>query len=346
MRGSKKPTDGVIPSAYVDHIIHFMAEGLIVLSPDGIIEAVNPAACALLGYDEKEIVGKPVGRREEESLLFEVTGDSTGKGTITNMEKTYRSKDGRSISVALSRSVVRDDGGNIRKIVYLVQDITRHKQAEDQMRHLVREILNAQESERERICLEVHDGLTQTLTSAFHYLQTLETNLVQGPVRQLALRASALVRQAIQECREVINNLQPATLRDLGLVAALRHDLQQLKEETGCRVDFKADQLRFPKDVEIGLYRIIREAITNVKKHADTKHLCISITMENGWVKVEVQDWGVGFNYEQAQKRKHTTGLLSMRKRAELLQGIFNIQSAPGQGTKVSIKIPLSSYNK
>ena len=222
------------------------------------------------------------------------------------------------------------------------------REKEAQVRELIRDTLDAQEAERERICLEVHDGVTQTLASVFQYLQALETGSLDGThARQLLLRAGALVKQAIQESREVINSLQPATLRDLGLVATLRQEIRQMEQETRWKIDFKADAIRLPRDVETGLYRIIHEAITNTRKYADTKRLGIRISSRDDKVKVEVRDWGVGFDYNpQDVSRRQSTGLLSMRKRAELLQGICNIQSTTGQGTVVSVEIPFSSQRE
>jgi len=219
---------------------------------------------------------------------------------------------------------------------------------EEQVRNLIRDTLDAQEAERERICLEVHDGVTQTLASAFQHLQALEsTSLEVAHARQLLLRASTLVKQAIQESREIINSLQPASLRDLGLVTTLRHEMQQLEREMRWKIDFKADAIRLPQDVETGLYRIIHEAITNARKHAETKRLRVSITSRDEQVKVEVRDWGIGFDYNpQGVSRRQSTGLLSMRRRAELLQGICDIQSTIGQGTVVSVKIPFSGHRE
>ncbi len=220
------------------------------------------------------------------------------------------------------------------------------RQKEEQVQNLVRETLDAQEAERERICLEVHDGVAQTMASAFQYLQTLETVLMEdAQARQLLLRARALVKQAIQESREVINSLQPSALIDLGLVATLRQEMRQLEQETGWGVDFEADTIRLPKNVETGLYRIIHEAIANAKKHSQTKRLHVSIASVDGRLKVEVRDWGVGFYLPPVDRRRvlrrRGTGLLSMRKRAELLQGVCDVQTSLGQGTTVSLEIPI-----
>lgn len=222
-----------------------------------------------------------------------------------------------------------------------LQKNLHHK--DEQVQDLIRGTLDAQEAERERVCLEVHDGVTQTLASAFQYLQTLEAALPASvSTRQLLLRAIALVKQAIQESREVINSLQPASLRDLGLVSTLRQEVRQLEQELGWEIDFKADDSRLPWDVETGLYRIIKEAIANARKHAHTRRLRVRIAFEGDRVKVEVKDWGTGFNYNpQGIAIKRGTGLFSMRKRAELLQGSCDIQSTPGQGTAVYVEIPL-----
>jgi len=214
---------------------------------------------------------------------------------------------------------------------------------EEQLKNLVRSTLDAQEAERERICLEVHDGVSQTLASAFHYLQTLESAIPEGtPSRQLVLRARGLVRQAIQESREVINTLQPATLRDLGLVATLRQEIRELEAELKWRVDFQADLPRLPKEVEMGLYRIIREAVTNAKKHSGTSSISVRLARSGDSINLEVRDWGCGFDPQawEREPQKKGTGLWSMRKRAELLQGHCTIESRPEEGTTVRVSIP------
>jgi PAS domain S-box-containing protein len=327
MKGEKATE--IVPREYADNIIRSMTESLIVISPEGNIQTVNAATCGLLGYEEKEIVGQPVGKviGEEEKQLFKGSGieDLIKEGSVRNIESAYLSKDGRKIPVLFSGSVMRDDDGKVQGIVCMAQDITERKRAEEQVRGLIRDTLNAQEAERERICLEVHDGVAQTLASAFQYLQTL-------------------VKEAIQESREVINSLRPATLRDLGLVATLRQEMRQLEQETRWKIEFKADTIRLPADIETGLYRIIHEAITNARKHADTYRLRLAISSADNRVKVEVRDWGIGFNYNpQNILRRRGAGLLSMRKRAELLQGVCDIESSPGQGTTVRVEIPLSS---
>ncbi|NQT31829.1 MAG: sensor histidine kinase [Deltaproteobacteria bacterium] len=234
----------------------------------------------------------------------------------------------------------------LRSEVEALQREVRYK--EEQMRNLIKDTLDAQEAERECISLEVHDGVTQTLASAFQHLQGLESTELEGThAKQLLLQARTLVKQAIQESREVTNSLQPATLKDLGLVTTLRYEVEQLEGETGWKIDFKADDMRLPQNVEIGLYRIIHEAINNARKHAQTKRLRVRMTSSGNLIRVEVRDWGAGFNYSCGEtSRGGGTGLLSMRRRAELLQGTCNIESTPGHGTAVSVEIPFSGQRE
>jgi len=216
---------------------------------------------------------------------------------------------------------------------------------EEQLRTLIKNTLNAQETERERICFEIHDGVAQTLVSAFNYLQGLENLLPEGTsAGELAVRTKTLLKQSIRELREVIGSLQPAILRNLGLITTLRQEMQQLEQDTGWKVDFGTNVIELPEDIETGLYRIIHEAINNARKHTDTERLYVSINSNNGQVKVEVRDWGNGFsrNAERVSKGQRA-GLLSMRKRAEFLQGTCDIQSIPGRGTVVCIKVPVNT---
>jgi len=214
----------------------------------------------------------------------------------------------------------------------------------EQVQYLIKSTLEAQEVERECIGLDIHDGVTQTLTGAFLYLQTLQAVLPEdNHIRQLFLKTYGLVKQAIQELREVINGLQPATLKEFGLAATLGQEIRELEQELGWKIDFEADVPRLHGDIEIGLYRIIHEAITNVKKHANTQRLRIRLNSADDKVKAEVRDWGVGFICNSPDViGRHNSGLLSMHKRAELLQGTCEIRSIPGLGTAVLAEIPIS----
>ena len=250
----------------------------------------------------------------------------------------------------------RDDNGRMESLLAITRDITPRKQAEaallenerenrelvEQLHRLVGNTITAQEAERERICLEVHDGVAQTVASAYQYLQGIESNLpADSPDADLIGKAKAQMKHAIQEAREVVSSLQPAALKDLGLIPTLRQEMHRIEEENGWTINFDAQAQRYPAAIEIGLYRIIHEAITNIKKHTHTRGVDISIMNDGQYINVLIKDHGKGFDKDAPDiQKKKGIGLISMRKRAELLQGTLNIESIRGQGTAVMIKIP------
>jgi signal transduction histidine kinase len=205
--------------------------------------------------------------------------------------------------------------------------------------------LEIQERERERIILEIHDGIAQTLASAFQHLQTVDNigGLREEYSRQFFIRAMRLIRQAIQETRGIINRITPPTLDRLGLMPTLQQELKQLEKEMGYQVSFRISTWpHLPRYMEFAIYRIIREAINNVRKHAKSPKLEVELRQEPERLVIRVKDWGIGFipDQEEPAASNRSTGLLSMRRLAEFLGGAFKITSSWGKGTEVKVDIP------
>ena len=208
--------------------------------------------------------------------------------------------------------------------------------------------IKIQETEREHVILEVHDGLAQTLASAFQCLQTIDQ--IARPhfdqhqdLNQLFTRAVGLIKQAIQETREIINGVIPATLDEYGLVLTLQQELKQFGEETGCHVEFCSSAWpNLPRHVEFAVYRIIHEAVNNIRKHAQSSRLEVEMSQKRRRLLIRVKDWGIGFIPDKLEPSSlnRSLGLLSMRRRAELLGGTFKINSALGKGTEIRVDIP------
>ena len=164
-------------------------------------------------------------------------------------------------------------------------------------------------------------------------------NLEQGGNRSTGL----LVRQSVKETREIINDAVPSVLEAHGLLVVVRQELQRFEEETGCRVDFYSSAWpTLPGEAELALYRIIREAVNNVRKHAQSPRLEIEMNQKGKRLLVRVRDWGIGFAPDKLKPSfaDSSLGLLSMRRRTDLLGGIFNITTALGRGTEVTVDVP------
>jgi two-component system sensor histidine kinase DegS len=203
--------------------------------------------------------------------------------------------------------------------------------------------------EAELIILEIHDGPAQTLTSAFQCLQTFDQiarpYFVQRPeMDRLFRRAVGLVRQAVRETREIINGGVPAALEGQGLVAMVRQELERFEEETGCRVDFYSGAWpTLSGQVEMAIYRIICEALSNARKHARSPRIEVEMSQKGKRLLVRVRDWGIGIAPARLEPYPPGSclGLLSMRRRTGLLGGTFSIATAPGKGTEITVDIPL-----
>lgn len=204
--------------------------------------------------------------------------------------------------------------------------------------------LKAQEDEREWLALEVHDRLAQTLAAVFQQLQTVESLARSSPeIRQVAIRGSILCRELIRETRNIMNDLRPPVLEELGLIPLVQEELRRLEEEVGCRVQQKMScPARPSRDVEIVLYRIFHEALINVQRHANATGLTVSLDGDDAALRLQIEDNGVGFDVSETLVRKRVGGLMSMRRRAELAGGICSIESKPGHGTKVTVRIPIA----
>jgi|GEM_PF-1680332 len=232
-------------------------------------------------------------------------------------------------------------------IGYVIENATlrrRLQETTEVVRNVSKISLEIQERERERLILEVHDGIAQTLASAFQHLQTVDNigGFQEEYIRQCFVRAVGLIRQAIQETREVINSITPATLDVLGLVTTVRQELKQFEKETGCRVNFQsATWPNLPRHMEFAIYRIIREAVNNVRKHAKSPKLEVELRQEKERLVIRVKDWGIGFipDKEEPSSSSRSIGLLSMRRRAELLGGTFKVNSSLGEGTEILVDI-------
>lgn len=289
-----------------------------------------------------QVLGLVLGRGEEMPLIC-VPIESTD-GTLGALEANglFLAGDEEVSHKLHTLELAADLAGCILVNARLEQELQEKEKAATR---LVKASIDAQEAERERVCLEVHDGVAQTLVSAFQHLQALErTPAYQMPeVKQIVSKATGLLRQAIQEARDVINWLTPATLKDLGLVATLRQEMKQFEKESDCKVELEASWPRLAKDTEVALYRILHEAATNVRKHANSRRMRIELSREADRLVAQVRDWGVGFNVKQHDLSApgHSMGLFSMRKRAELLGGTFQIRSAPGKGTEVRLEVPI-----
>jgi len=221
------------------------------------------------------------------------------------------------------------------------------RQKEVLRRQLLEREITLREKERKRIARDLHDQTGQRLTSMIMMLSLLEEVVpapeVQARVRDLRDTAA----QVLKEVRDLALHLRPSLLDDLGLLATLRHYLKHYQNRYRLIVDFQTlglDGKRLPPDVETSLFRITQQALTNVARHAQAHSVTVLLEHRGTSVQLIVEDNGKGFDLAQVMdSRPHegNLGLYCMRERAALIGGTLTIESTPGRGTAVFVRIPV-----
>lgn len=246
---------------------------------------------------------------------------------------------------------VRAESTNLsdREFMALADTFNRMLDAVDEHRRRLHElsmkVVTAQEEERKRISRELHDDTAQALTAQLLRLKTVEAT---GGSADPAVLADLIeiTAQTLEGVRHMAYELRPPSLDDLGLSASLSGLVAQYHERFGLRVHFKSScpRGRLSPVVELAVYRVAQEALTNVAKHARASEADMVLRVDDVRLMMEVRDNGRGFDSLSLERRTGVgLGLFGMRERAALAGGVLSVDSAPSRGTKVRLDVPLTS---
>ena len=207
-------------------------------------------------------------------------------------------------------------------------------------------VIQAQEDERLRVSRQIHDGPAQTMTNLVLRAEICERLLDMDAGRAKAELSGlkSAVNTTLQETRRFIFDLRPMILDDLGLEPTLRRYVQQFTDKHKTEVGITVNGLngRLPNQLEVAIFRIVQEALTNVAEHAHAAHAQVTIEATGDGVTVIVEDDGAGFNMDDSRLRDpKMMGLTTMRQRAEMFGGHITFDSAPGRGTRVVTTLPV-----
>ena len=220
------------------------------------------------------------------------------------------------------------------------------KRREEIRQQLLSKVINAQEEERKRIAIELHDQASQSLTSLIVGLKVLETQ--SSPETQKSITdLKKLAAVTLAEIHNLAVELGPSSLDDLGLIAALRQYTREYSSKFGIETDFHAtglEEKRLLPMTEITLYRIVQEALTNVVRHAAATKVSVLVHPKGNSIVTIVEDDGKGFDVKEvfsSRKSEHRLGLYGMQERASIIGGVLTIESTPGVGTTIFVEVPL-----
>ncbi len=211
---------------------------------------------------------------------------------------------------------------------------------------LLRQVITAQEDERKRLARELHDETCQTISALNMRLETAVTGLPPGADSAPLLEARALAVRTLDELHRLIYDLRPSVLDDLGLWSAIQWYADRQLKPRGVAVhcEFTDVERRLPQVMETALFRAVQEAVSNIGKHADAEHVLIQCSFERDVLTIEIEDDGNGFEPSAITRPKdegHGWGLLGITERVEALGGAVVIDTAPGQGARIVITVPV-----
>jgi PAS domain S-box-containing protein len=319
----------------------------------GVIGYISPAITAITGFAPEEVVGRnlfdffspeervPYSAQMQQTAL---QGSSVGEFLITV-------KDGsRRWIRASSRSVA--ENGEVVGIRGIMSDISQRKEAEaqllsyqEQLRALGTELTLVEERERRRIAAELHDQIGQNLALGKLKVAALEKGATARKLKSELSAVRRLLEVSIRDARSLIFDLSPPVLYELGFPAALEWLAERIGEQYGVPVDFedRAPGMVLEGDRQVILFQVVRELLVNMGKHSKAGRAKVILANEEGALKIQVNDDGVGFDARQmleSRGRAGGYGLFSMSERLRSLGGRLEVRSMPGKGSQIILALP------
>ena len=339
--------------------------GIFQSTEDGVILNVNPAFARMFGYtaprdlleasgqDASGLYSKPADRRRNIRLV-------TCSDTPVKIETRFRRRDGTSFTGDFYAWKVRDREGRLLYLEGFIEDISERKrfeasmrESERRLRFLSSKLLAAQEEERRRISMELHDDVGQNLAALKLQMQSMSKRLNrdQDDLKVECQAALGFIDQIIESTRHLSRSLTPAVLEDLKLCGTIQWMLGDFQRYAAVATSVAMDDIDplFSADQQLIIYRLLQEALHNVHKHAQARSVTLTVSRKGRHVEIQVCDDGRGFDVHQALNRnaaERGLGLAALEERSHMLGGRLVIRSAPGHGTCIALTIPVTPLEK
>jgi len=318
---------------------------------DGNIFAANQAASKLTGFTVEELIGMNVRNLlQEDGLQF---ARMIKRKLLNNepLQQPYEQrsvrKDGSEVIFQLTSSLLTEEGRPVG-FQHVARDVTVERKLQENLHYYVQQATRAQEEERKRISRELHDDTIQALVVLSRQLDSLISSEKDLPerVRQRLEKLWQMTNDIMQGVRRLSQDLRPASLDRLGLVPALNWLAADISSYSGLitRVQVNGQERRLPEEYELALFRIVQEALRNVWRHAEARHVTITVDFQENIIRITVADDGKGYDVPSNVgdlARNGKLGLAGMQERAQLLGGKLNIMSEKGRGTQVIVEVPV-----
>jgi two-component system, chemotaxis family, CheB/CheR fusion protein len=347
------------------------------LDSEGRIETWTPGAEAVFGWRAEDVIGRSphftyTPQDRAEGVVEAELRSALADGVAPDVRWHVRRDDTRVFIDGVVRVIADPEAGTPRGFLKIGQDMTERRQMEDSLRDLnqtleqkvaartaaleresaarrevLRRLVTTEEEERKRISRELHDRMGQHLTGLLLGLRSAQHEAGSSPLTERLRKLEQLARETASDVQSMAVELRPPALDALGLVAALENHLEDWSGRHGIEHDFHAralDEVRLSREVEITLYRVVQEALTNVLKHASATRVDLILERREGTVRLVLEDNGRGFDVDRAlavSTKDRRLGVRGMQERVALLGGELEIESSPGHGATLYVRVPV-----
>ena len=323
-------------------------DAIFVRSKEDRVTYWNRGATRLYGWMEHEALGKSPHELLQTEFPVPVAEVLYSPSDSWEGELRHRKRDGTQVIVASRWTTLRDAEGNISGWLEINTDITLRKRAEDAARRLGGRMLHLQDAERRRFARELHDGIGQYLASLKMFLDSaMRPGISPEEQKGLLTESGSIIEKCLVETRTVSHLLHPPLLDEAGLTSAIQWYAEGFSERSGIRVDLdlQPDLGRLPSEVEITLFRVLQEALTNIHRHSQATQAEVSVVIQQGSVQMQIADSGCGIPEDLLREWREIraplgVGMAGMLERTREIGGSFDVQSSSA-GTTVTIVIPL-----
>jgi PAS domain S-box-containing protein len=333
--------------------------GIALHDPDGLLFDANKSCLEIFGIsDVAQIKGWRLSNylnisfHELKEIVIGKTARHEGLFDFEKLRKDNPFQTTRSGVIYLGVSVTpmgTKTDGRIAGYLVQIQDVTERRRAEEHIRALTRELMMVQEKERQRISCELHDTVSQDLSALKIMCASLSEKHPELPAdtKHRLSEIAAILADTINAVRDLAYGLRPPALDVLGLARTISMHCEDFSQKTGLGVDFSSvgvEGLPLDPDMQINLFRLIQEALNNVRKHADASQVSVRLVASFPDIILRIEDDGKGFDVQgrlATALQEKRMGLRSMEERAALLGGNLKVESRPMQGTKITVKVPI-----
>lgn len=284
---------------------------------------------------------------------------------MKNLETLYRSlfekRDNLERELIKLRKIQVDAEDLIQSISvsfkYLDDDLSDIGHHLNEKETILLKIIEAGENEKKRIVRDIHDGPAQILAYITLEIQLLKSSINSNSLEDIyntVENVDKYTQRALEETRQIIYDLRPMSLDDLGLIPTLKNYIKEFSEKKGIHIRFRLideDNLaiKMPNTLSVSIFRIVQESLNNIYKHSEATEAIVNIEILDNMLKLIIIDNGKGFDVENALEKAKSNGsfgLIGMKERVDLIDGDISIVSNKNHGTKITVSIPLNSLNK